>query len=97
MRRERIQYDHVTDGLHPSVWYLYRDPGIDKDRIRLFQYYPCDTVVVPMQDVLGLGGSARMNYPGTTGGNWLWRMKPDQLTLNLSMKYYQLNTETERR
>ena len=57
----------------------------------------CDTVVIPMQDILGLGGSARMNYPGTTGGNWLWRMKPDQLSLDLSMKYYQLNTETERR
>lgn len=57
---------------------------------------PCDTVIVPMQDVLGLDGSARMNYPGTTGGNWLWRMKPDQLTLQLSMKYYRLNKETER-
>ena len=58
---------------------------------------PCETVVVPMQDVLGLGGSARMNYPGTTGGNWLWRMKPDQLSLELSIKYYRLNTETDRR
>ena len=57
---------------------------------------PCDTVIVPMQDVLGLGGEARMNYPGTTGGNWLWRMKPDQLSLELSMKYYRLNKETER-
>ncbi len=33
-----------------------------------------DTVIVPMQDWLGLGGEARMNYPGTVGGNWLWRM-----------------------
>ena len=58
---------------------------------------PCDTVIVPMQDVLGLGGEARMNYPGTIGGNWTWRMKPDQLSLDLSMKYYKLNKETERR
>ena len=58
---------------------------------------PCDTVVIPMQDVLGLDGSARMNYPGTIGGNWLWRMKPDQLSMKLSMKYYQLNKETDRR
>ena len=49
-----------------------------------------------MQDILGLDGSARMNYPGTTGGNWLWRMKPDQLSLELSMKYYRLNRQTER-
>ena len=33
-----------------------------------------DTVIVPMQDWLGLGGEARMNFPGTVGGNWLWRM-----------------------
>ena len=30
------------------------------------------------------------------GGNWLWRMKPDQLSLELSMKYYRLNRQTER-
>ena len=34
-----------------------------------------ETVIVPMQDWLGLGGEARMNYPGTVGGNWLWRME----------------------
>ena len=37
-----------------------------------------------------------MNYPGTIGGNWQWRMKPDQLSLSLSMKYYKLNKETNR-
>ena len=35
-----------------------------------------DTVIVPMQDWLGLGTEARMNFPGTVGGNWLWRMQP---------------------
>ena len=37
---------------------------------------PCDTAVIPMQDLLELGGCARMNLPGSVGGNWLWRMKP---------------------
>ncbi|MCL1902945.1 MAG: 4-alpha-glucanotransferase [Oscillospiraceae bacterium] len=36
-------------------------------------------VLIPMQDVLGLDDSARMNTPGTiksgAGGNWVWRMK----------------------
>ena len=57
---------------------------------------PCDTVIIPMQDILGLSGSARMNYPGLTGGNWLWRMKPDSLTLDLSMKLFALTKETDR-
>ena len=58
---------------------------------------PCDTAVVPMQDILHLGTEARMNYPGTIGGNWLWRMKPDMLTIDLTMKYCKLNEESERR
>ena len=37
------------------------------------------TAIVPMQDLLGLGEESRMNYPGTVGGNWLWRMLPQNL------------------
>lgn len=33
-----------------------------------------ETVVFPMQDVLGLDGNHRMNQPGTTSGNWTWRL-----------------------
>ena len=32
-----------------------------------------NTVVVPLQDVLGLDGSHRMNRPGSPTGNWAWR------------------------
>ena len=38
-----------------------------------------DTVLFPMQDVLGLGSEARMNTPGTLGGNWTWRLSEDGL------------------
>ena len=40
---------------------------------------PADTAIAPMQDLLGLGAEARMNFPGTVGGNWLWRMRPQDL------------------
>ncbi|MFQ5855135.1 MAG: 4-alpha-glucanotransferase [Anaerolineae bacterium] len=36
--------------------------------------------VVPLQDVLGLGSEARMNYPGRASGNWTWRYTADMLT-----------------
>ena len=36
--------------------------------------------IVPVQDVLGLGNEARMNRPGTTEGNWSWRLEPGELT-----------------
>ncbi len=59
---------------------------------------PCDTVVIPMQDILGLGSESRMNIPSTMGGrNWQWRMKPDALSLDLSMYYSKLIEETNRR
>ena len=32
-----------------------------------------NTVVFPLQDVLGLPSSHRMNIPGVLGGNWGWR------------------------
>ena len=32
-----------------------------------------NTSIVPMQDVLGLDGTHRMNLPGTPAGNWSWR------------------------
>ena len=35
--------------------------------------------VIPMQDVLGLDGSHRMNTPGTTENNWSWRFDWEQI------------------
>lgn len=35
--------------------------------------------VVPLQDVLSLGGDARMNLPGRAAGNWGWRYQPHQM------------------
>ncbi|XP_024972524.1 4-alpha-glucanotransferase, chloroplastic/amyloplastic isoform X2 [Cynara cardunculus var. scolymus] len=32
------------------------------------------TSIIPMQDILGLGSSARMNIPATQSGNWSWRI-----------------------
>ena len=37
-------------------------------------------VVLPMQDLLNLPSTARMNRPGTTEGNWRWRFTPQDLT-----------------
>ena len=32
-----------------------------------------DLVILPLQDVLGLGSEARFNTPGVAGSNWIWR------------------------
>jgi 4-alpha-glucanotransferase len=42
--------------------------------------------IIPAQDVLGLGGTARMNRPGETFGNWSWRLERGQLTDELAAR-----------
>jgi 4-alpha-glucanotransferase len=39
-----------------------------------------NTVIFPMQDILGLGSDARMNFPSIAQGNWEWRLAPGQLS-----------------
>ena len=61
--------------------YLGRDGhDIAWDLIRAAWASVAELAVVPLQDVLDLGSEARMNTPGTTGGNWSWRVTPGALT-----------------
>ena len=52
--------------------------------IRLAMMSVADTTIFPLQDILGLGGTSRMNIPGTDKGNWQWQMEKDQITLSTS-------------
>ena len=36
--------------------------------------------IAPLQDILGLDTTARMNVPGQANGNWTWRMTDAQMT-----------------
>ena len=36
--------------------------------------------IAPLQDLLNLGGDARMNQPGQAEGNWQWRCTAEMLT-----------------
>ena len=46
--------------------------------------------VLPLQDVLMLDSSARMNVPGTTTDNWLWRFDWKQLKPDLNAQFTRL-------
>jgi 4-alpha-glucanotransferase len=54
------------------------------DMIRLALSSVCDTAIIPLQDLLGLGSEARMNYPSRPTGNWSWRCPPGVLTAAVS-------------
>lgn len=49
------------------------------------------TAILPMQDILALDGSHRMNTPGTTKGNWSWRFNWEWISPDLKYKLYHLN------
>lgn len=64
--------------------------------IRAVMASRADTAIIPMQDVLGLGSAARMNTPGTIGGNWLWRMLPGAASPAVAAHLKELNRQTNR-
>ena len=37
-------------------------------------------VIFPIQDILGYGPEYRMNKPGTTEGNWSWKLTSGSVT-----------------
>ncbi len=65
----------ATDG-HEMNWTL----------IRMLMASVADTVLFPMQDVLGLGSEARMNTPSVASGNWRWRMRATDPTPELAAR-----------
>jgi 4-alpha-glucanotransferase len=54
--------------------------------IRLAMMSVANMVIIPMQDVLGLDGSARMNRPGTVNGNWEWQLSWEKMTPSITEK-----------
>lgn len=88
-----IAYTGTHDNDTAAGWYSHADPATQKracaylgatsknfawKMIRAAWASPAQLSIAPMQDFLGLGSEARMNYPGTSGGWWRWRMcQPD--------------------
>lgn len=54
--------------------------------IRMVMESQANTTIFPMQDVLGLGATYRMNTPGTAKGNWVWRMRGNATSKALAEK-----------
>ncbi len=52
---------------------------VSDELVRLAMMSVANMVILPIQDVLGLGAEARMNRPSSTEGNWEWRLSAEQL------------------
>ena len=62
------------------------DEGWSWGLIRTGMATASNLFVVQMQDVLELPAGCRMNTPGTSSGNWQWRMLPGSLSDELAEK-----------
>jgi len=81
---------------HAQEYLNYFGDNLTFELIRTAYSSSADIVIIPMQDVLNLGSEARMNFPGTLGGNWEWRFTWEQIDENLASKYKRLTVLYER-
>ncbi len=94
LERRCVVYTGTHDNDTSASWYRSLEPEtrrrvrryagagageIHRGLIRLAYTSVADLAVVPVQDVLGLGGEARMNTPAIAEGNWAWRLAPSAL------------------
>ncbi|HHX14334.1 MAG TPA: 4-alpha-glucanotransferase [Clostridiales bacterium] len=81
-----------SEELARAAVYLHLDAaeGWNWSFIRACMESASKVAVFPIQDALDLPATARMNIPGTTKGNWAWRLTPGQLTPALAgrIRYY---------
>jgi len=66
------------------------------DFIRMALKNQANTVILPLQDILGLGSEARINTPGSSEGNWEWRLGKKLLTPSLGGRLRQLTQKYDR-
>ena len=55
-----------------------------------------NTVIIPLQDILGLDSASRMNVPGTISGNWRWRFDWTILTEEKMRRMKKITTKFNR-
>jgi 4-alpha-glucanotransferase len=58
--------------------------------IRAAYTSPAELAILPLQDVLNLDGSARMNSPGRQAGNWTWRVRHSDVPGDLPQRMREL-------
>jgi len=82
----RTETDVEKEHAFARAYLSFKDEPINWVLIRGIQSSVANTAIAPMQDILGLGSEARMNLPGTSSGNWKWRMQPGAATNEIATR-----------
>jgi 4-alpha-glucanotransferase len=75
-------YNDATDEIKSNLSEL----AIDDEKplqtmLRLAQSTDAELSIIPLQDILDLDSSCRMNAPGTIEGNWIWKFDWSDINL----------------
>ena len=78
-------FEELPDDQRQNLWeYLKRPGGESGEAAPALMALAWSSVaalaMAPLQDLLNLGNSARMNVPGRAEGNWRWRSTEDLLS-----------------
>jgi len=97
----RQWYEELPEDQRQNFWnYLQHSLGSSTDAaselMRVAWSSPAALAIAPLQDLLNLGGEARMNVPGRPDGNWRWRAREDQLSSGV-FQTLQVLTENSKR
>ncbi len=82
--------DAIKKKLHQYLGRTVPENEIHWEMIRMAMMSVADTVIIPLQDLAGLGSEARMNTPGKGEGSWGWRMSRDHFTPEIQEKLRQM-------
>ena len=96
-KKEKLLLREYLDDYHTDDEVFYRSIN------RMAMASVANTCILPLQDVLGLDNSARMNQPSTVNTNWRWRMDAEMMSkeaqkelLELTKRYGRFNWLTKK-
>jgi 4-alpha-glucanotransferase len=61
-------------------WPQLPGSAVARELMRVAWSSSAAVAIAPLQDLLNLGGEARMNVPGRADGNWTWRCTEEMLS-----------------
>ncbi len=90
-------FEELPDSQRQNLWHYLKRPTVNSlaaapALMELAWSSSAALAMAPLQDLLNLGGEARMNVPGRSDGNWRWRCTEDMLTASV---FQSLRTLTE--
>lgn len=93
--------DDLDDETLEAIGEVLAVDGIDTkeacfELVKFAYHSNAAAVIIPLQDWLALPTAARMNLPGTVGGNWQWRAENQVLSDDLAQKIAALTEACKR-